>query len=419
MYNIIGGDITDILERLPNCSWNKLQDLYLMETNITGLTLKPLLNLTNLSMLDIFDNYLSGSVPVNIGTLKQLTELYIDSNSLSGVMSEDHFSGLTNLKYIDLSDTHIQVKLVWDWKPPFNLDMAYFSSCHLGPQVPNWLRWQKNILYLGISDTGLVGTMPHWFWNTFSNATLLDLPYNSISGELPHNLEFMAVTELYLQSNNLSGLLPQLPRSIVLLYISKNSLNGHLPSDFGAPYLQIVILFCNCITGIIPNSICQCPQLRVLDLSNNMLTGGLPNCSAKELRQRNPSSNSSSRARTKNSYGLQIHTLLLNNTNGLSDQFPLCLKQCQNLMFLGLTLNRFSGKLPMWISEAMPILVMLRVRNNNFYGHIPVETTKLYSLRILDLANNKFSGGIPQPLVNLKALTTTVVASTENPFQEV
>jgi hypothetical protein len=71
-------------------------------------------------------------------------------------------------------------------------------------------------------------------------------------------------------------------------------------------------------------------------------------------------------------------------------------------MFLDLTLNRFSGKLPMRISEAIPILVMLRVRSNNFYGHIPVETTKLYSLRILDLANNKFSGGIPQPLVNLK-----------------
>jgi Leucine-rich repeat (LRR) protein len=81
-YNSIGGDITDIIERLPNCSSNKLQDLYLMETNITGMTLRSLLNLTNLSMLDISDNYLSGSVPVDIGTLKQLTELYIDSNSL-------------------------------------------------------------------------------------------------------------------------------------------------------------------------------------------------------------------------------------------------------------------------------------------------------------------------------------------------
>jgi len=97
MYSSIGGDITNILERLPNCSWNKLQDLYLMETNITGMTLKSLLNLTNLSKLDISDNYLSGSVPVEIGTLKQLTELYIASNNLSGVMSEDHFSSLTNL----------------------------------------------------------------------------------------------------------------------------------------------------------------------------------------------------------------------------------------------------------------------------------------------------------------------------------
>ena len=39
-----------------------------METNITGMTLKSLLNLTNLSKLDISDNYLSGSVPVEIGT---------------------------------------------------------------------------------------------------------------------------------------------------------------------------------------------------------------------------------------------------------------------------------------------------------------------------------------------------------------
>jgi hypothetical protein len=205
--------------------------------------------------------------------LQQLTEFYIASNSLIGVMSEDHFSDLMNLKYIDLSDTHLHVMVDSDWKPPFNFDTAYFSSCHLGPQVPNWLRWQKSILHLGILDKGLVGTILNWFWNTFSNATLLDLSYNSISGELPHNLEFMAVTELYLQSNNLSGLLPQLPRSIVLLDISKNSLNGYLPSDFGAPYLQIVIMFSNSITGIIPNSICQCPQLLVLDLSNNLLTG--------------------------------------------------------------------------------------------------------------------------------------------------
>jgi Leucine-rich repeat (LRR) protein len=117
---------------------------------------------------------------------------------------------------------------------------------------------------------------------------------------------------------------------------------------------------------------------------------------------------------------MELHILLLNN-NSLLGGFPLFLKQCQNLTFLDLSENRFSGDLPAWISEDMPRLVMSRLRSNNFSGHIPVEITRLYSLHILDLANNSFSGIIPQSLVNLKALTTTAVGVLDiidNPFSE-
>jgi Leucine-rich repeat (LRR) protein len=201
--NSIGGDITDQIERLPNCSWNNLKELILFETNITGTTLKSVLNLTALSALFLEGNHLSGSVPVEIGTLKYLTELHIGNNSLSGVISEAHFSGLTNLESIDFSHTHLQVKVDSDWEPPFNLDRAFLSSCHLGPQIPNWLRWQQNIYELDISDAGLIGRIPDWFWTTFSNATHLDLSCNQISGELPLSLKFMSVEELFLQSNRL------------------------------------------------------------------------------------------------------------------------------------------------------------------------------------------------------------------------
>ncbi|XP_039798912.1 putative receptor like protein 25 [Panicum virgatum] len=68
----------------------------------------------------------------------------------------------------------------------------------------------------------------------------------------------------------------------------------------------------------------------------------------------------------------------------------------------------------------MQRLVILRLRSNNFSGHIPIEITWLFSLRILDLANNTFSGVMPRSLENLKALTTTVVVLDikDNPFRE-
>nr|ACE86403.1 Cf2/Cf5-like disease resistance protein [Sorghum bicolor] len=415
----VGGDITDLIERLPNCSWNTLQELLLEETNITGTTLKSLLNLTALSILGIGYNDLRGSVPVEIGTLKNLTKLYVASSSLSGVISEDHFSSLTNLKEIYLSQTYLQVIVGSHWEPPFNLHKAYFSSVHLGPQVPNWLRWQSSISELDISDTGLTGRIPNWFWTTFSNARHLDLSYNQISGGLPHNLEFMSVKALQLQSNNLTGSVPRLPRSIVTFDLSNNSLSGELPSNFGGPNLRVAVLFSNRITGIIPDSICQWPQLQILDLSNNLLTRGLPDCGREKLKQHYASINNSSRINSAIPYGFKIHTLLLKNNN-LSGGFPVFLKQGKKLKFLDLTQNRFSGKLPAWISENMPTLVILRLRSNNFSGQIPIETMQLFSLHILDLANNTFSGVIPQSLKNLKALTTTVVGSDgiDYPFTE-
>jgi hypothetical protein len=136
------------------------------------------------------------------------------------------------------------------------------------------------------------------------------------------------------------------------------------------------------------------------------------------MKQQNPSNHNSSRVNSTN-YSLQIRTLLLNNNN-LSGGFPLFFEHCQNLMYLDLTQNKFSGQLPAWIGEDMPRLVMLRLKSNNFSGHIPIAIMKLFSLCILDLANNSFSGVIPHSIMNLKALTTTdvVVSYQDNPFDE-
>jgi Leucine-rich repeat (LRR) protein len=146
----IGGDIAHLMERIPKCSLNNLQVLVLGDTNITDIIPKSISNFTALSILEISINHLSGSVPVEIGMLKNLTVLHMVNNNLSGVISEDHFSSLTNLKNIDLTHTHLQVMVNSNWELPFDLQAA--------PQIPNWLRWQKSVSYLNISDTGLIGT---------------------------------------------------------------------------------------------------------------------------------------------------------------------------------------------------------------------------------------------------------------------
>uniref|UniRef100_A0ACD5WHF7 Uncharacterized protein n=1 Tax=Avena sativa TaxID=4498 RepID=A0ACD5WHF7_AVESA len=416
--NDISGDIADLTGRLSNCSSENLQKLVLMDANITGTSLQSVLNLANLETFDANSNHLSGSVPAAIGTLTKLTFLDLGNNNLSGVISEDHFAGLTNLDYIDLSHNSLEFIVDSTWNPPFSLLVASFASFHLGPRFPDWLQWQKTIIRLDISNTGLISRIPNWFWTTFSDAADLNISFNQISGKLPLNMDFMAVETLALQSNNLTGLIPQLPETIQVLDISRNSLTGFAPVMFQVPSLQVAILFSNSITGTIPKLICQWPELRTLDLSNNFLVGELPDCGREELKEGKPSSTT---INGRGSFRFKIKTLLLSN-NSLSGGFPIFLRQCQYLIFLDLTQNKFSGNLPSWISEDMPSLLMLRLRSNNFSGQIPIETTELVGLHILDLSDNNFSGHIPHSLGNLKALNGTadpLDPLTENPFQEI
>jgi uncharacterized protein YjbI with pentapeptide repeats len=223
------GDIREVIERIPSCSWKNFKELHMNDANITGTTLQLVSNLTSLSVLEISGNQLSGSMPVEIGRLTNLTYLDLWYNNLSGVISEDHFSGLKSLKFIDISYNSLELIIDSHWVPPFNLDFASFSSCQLGPQFPKWLRCLK-VIELDISNTGLVGKIPHWFWTTFSDATLLDISLNQLSGDLPLSLEFMSLIEFSMHSNLLTGLLPKLPRTIVSLDISRNSLSGFASS---------------------------------------------------------------------------------------------------------------------------------------------------------------------------------------------
>ncbi|XP_037422600.1 receptor-like protein EIX2 [Triticum dicoccoides] len=373
--NNIDASIGEFMDRLPWCSWSTLQKLSMRNTTMTG------------------------NLPLEVGALGNLTLLSLGNNKLDGVLVKEHFSGLLNLEYLDLSANSLKMDIEPNWIPPFRLKHINLESCTVGPRFPEWLRWQTSIDYLLLGNTSLDDVIPDWFWVTFSQASALDASENMLRGSLPSNLQHMAAISIGLERNNLTGLVPRLfPINITSLDLSSNSFSGSLPAELKAPQIFMLSLADNKITGTIPSSMCQLTSLARLDLSRNKLTGDVVQCW-----KESDNNSSVSRANSADQFGSRMYSLDLSN-NGLSGEFPKFLQSASQLMFLDLSYNRFFGILPKWLPEKMPRLEILTVRSNMFSGRIPKNLTCLENLYYLDMAHNNISGSIPWLLSNLKAM---------------
>ncbi|TVU34456.1 hypothetical protein EJB05_16289, partial [Eragrostis curvula] len=395
--NRINQDMSEFLKELPPCARGKLESLDLSLTNVSGEIPSWIYKWTDLGVLKLSSNRLVGSIPLEIGMMSKLNKLYLDNNQLTGSILEEHLANLENLEELDLSYNSIHMMIRSNWIPHFKLRLAYFPRCKMGLHFPLWLKGQRHVNYLDISDAGIVDYLPDWFWTVFSNVIYLNISCNQISGRLPRTLEFMSSALIFdLNSNNLTGILPQLPRHLAELDISKNSLSGPLPQKFGAPYLTDLLLSGNDINGTVPAYICQLQFLTVLDLAKNRLVGKLPVC-------------------LEGSKETEMSALIL-YSNYLSGEFPLFLLSCPQLILLDLAHNKYVGELPTWIAKKLPQLSYLRLRNNTFSGSIPVQFTDLGHLQFLDLAYNRISGSIPHSLSYLRVMTQDLQQTLGNPL---
>ncbi|KAK8447364.1 hypothetical protein SEVIR_8G056383v4 [Setaria viridis] len=385
-WSNITGDIGDLMNRLPKCSWNKLYALDFSSNKLGGNLPNWLQPLKNLSYLNLNGNDITGPLPLWIGGLNNLTILNLGSNQLVGEINEEHFEALTNLQVLEMSGNSLSMRVHSNWIPSFKLKVASFRSCQLGPAFPSWIRWQRSINFLDISNATIHDNVPDWLWVVVSTASYLNMSNNLLSGTLPASLEMLAAEIIDLSSNRFAGPVPRFPTNNLSSYfdLSRNNLSGTLP-DFGAMDLFTLALYNNSISGSIPFSLCLVQRLNILDLSGNRLSGELPTC--------------------KGDSGLYKDMLALNlNSNNLSGVFPSALQMSQYLIFLDLAYNQFSGNLPAWLGDKLPSLALLRLRSNNFSGNIPVQLATIQWLQYIDLACNRISGQIPESIVNLTTM---------------
>ncbi|KAH1151789.1 hypothetical protein GYH30_045343 [Glycine max] len=333
-------------------------------------------------------NQITGMLPKSIGLLSELEDLYLDGNSLEGDVTESHLSNFSKLKYLYLSGNSLSLKFVPSWVPPFQLEYLEIRSCELGPTFPSWLKTQLSITFLDISDSGLNGSVPEWFWKNLQNVQKLNMSHNNLTGSIPNlPLKLLNGPSIILNSNQFKGKVPSFLLQASELEFTHNKLSGlssFLCDQSAAGNLGILDLSNNQIKEQIPDCWkCVVDTLLVLDLSHNKLSGKIP-ISLSTL--------------------VKLKALVL-GYNNLMGGLPSTLKNCSNLIMLDVGENMLSGPIPSWIGESMHQLIILNMRGNNFSGNLPNHLCYLKHIQLLDLSRNKLSKGIPTCLKNFTALS--------------
>uniref|UniRef100_A0A6V7QRG1 Protein kinase domain-containing protein n=2 Tax=Ananas comosus TaxID=4615 RepID=A0A6V7QRG1_ANACO len=136
---------------------------------------------------------------------------------------------------------------------------------------------QTGVLTLRLPGVGLFGPIPPDTLGKLDALQVLSLRSNRLTEDLPPDVSSLpSIHSLYLQHNNLSGIIPTaLSSNLSFLDLSYNTFVGEIPLSIkNLTRLTSLFLQNNSLSGPIPDF--QLPKLRRLNLSNNNLSGPIP-----------------------------------------------------------------------------------------------------------------------------------------------
>ena len=423
--NHFSGKIPNVFDNLRN-----LISLILFWNNFSGQIPPSIGNLTNLRVLDFSDNQLKGAIPSSIYGFSSLSYVRLQYNLFNGTipswlytlpslvkldLSHNKFTGhigefqFDSLEEIDLSMNELNGSIPTSIFELVNLSSLYLFSNNLSG-VLETSKFEKliNLTYLDLSNNMLSLTMSIHSNSMLPNIQTLDLSHNNISGMFSWNVGKDTLYHLNLSYNSISGFEMQPWKSMQILDLHSNLLQGPLPTP-----LNSIIFFSvsnNKLSGEISPLICKVSSMEILDLSHNDLSGMLPHCLG------NFSEDISVLNLRRNQFhGIIPQTFLKGNSfrtldfnsNQLEGLVPRSLIICRELEVLNLGNNKINDTFPHWLG-ALPELQVLVLRSNHFHGQIGFSKIKspFISLRIIDLAHNDFEGDLPE--IYLRSLKATM-----------
>ncbi|TYG91957.1 hypothetical protein ES288_A12G304900v1 [Gossypium darwinii] len=277
--NELSGPIPN-LGSLQNLQALNFGDNFLDSSNDLSF-LSSLTNCTNLSLLWLYKNNLTGVLPDSIGNLStNLNQFRIETNFISGAIPKG-IGNLAGLEYLGLFENMFTSTIPDSIGKMSKLKYLYAYTNRITGEIPLSLGNMTQLIVLSIEDNLLQGNIPVTMGN-FIHLEQLDLSQNRLNATIPKEVFGLcsSIIAVSFASNGLTGTLPSEVgncKNLILLDVSNNNLYGEIPSSLeNCLMLELLSLQGNSFNGTIPSSFKRLRSIQVLDLSNNDFSGRIP-----------------------------------------------------------------------------------------------------------------------------------------------
>ncbi|XP_061350612.1 receptor-like kinase TMK4 [Gastrolobium bilobum] len=377
------------------CSWNgvkcdssnRVTTIHLASELLTGTLPSDLNSLSQLTDLSLQGNSLSGSLP-SLANLTMLITVYLDGNNFTSI-PDGCFQGLTSLQNLSLT---------------YNINLVPWT-------FPAELTQSIDLVQLDLGNSNIMGSLPDVF-DSFVSLQGLDISYNNFTGSLPKSFAGSGIKNLWLNNQRnefgFSGSIYVLSSmtSLSRVWLMENQFTGPIPDYSNCTNLFDLQLKDNLLTGVVPPSLMALSSLGFVSLDNNMLQGPVPVFGQgvvtldgnNSFCQSNPGVPCDPIATTlldvaaDFGYPLQLASAWKGNKTCQDWSFIVC--EGGNITTVNLAKQNLTGT----ISPAFANLTDLRnlfLNDNNLVGSIPWSLTTLPQLEVLDVSNNNLSGEVP------------------------
>ena len=222
---------------------------------------------------------LNGGLPIEIGDLLELENIFLSNNNLISVIPET-IGRLINLKYLNLEWNNIEGIIPLSINNLSKLKKVWLGNNNITGSIPIEFSSCRSLTRLDLSGNSLEGSIPIELMY-LDSLEVLWLPGNKLSGNIPSEIGKMKkLKQLWLQANRLQGEIPKEIGDLLdinELELSRNRLRGETPVEIGnLSTLRTLYINDNQLEGRLPSELVNLVNLEIIYVNNNNFQGIFP-----------------------------------------------------------------------------------------------------------------------------------------------